>query len=86
MAINVNSETACRKAYLNYHCYGNSMNITAAEMGKITQAWSNRLSSWQATVANDENEYDGDDLCEQEETEVVTDYETLFNQDNKIHW
>lgn len=61
MSININSEAECRKAYLNYHCYGNSMNISASEMGEITSAWSNRLTSWQATVTSDETEYDFDD-------------------------
>ncbi len=61
MAININSEAFCRKAYLNYHCYGNTMGISAEEMGKITQAWSDRISSWQATVSSDENEYEFDD-------------------------
>lgn len=37
------------------------MGLTAEEMGRITQAWPDRLASWQATVANDENEYDFDD-------------------------
>ncbi len=61
MSININSEAACRKAYLNYHCYGNSMGISAREMGEITQTWSDRLSSWQASVSSDENEYEFDD-------------------------
>lgn len=61
MSININSEAACRKAYLNYHCYGNTMGISAKEMGEITQAWSDKLSSWQATVSSDENEYEFDD-------------------------
>ena len=30
-------------------------------MGQITQAWEHRLSSWQSTVSNDENEYEFDD-------------------------
>ena len=61
MAINVNSEAFCRKAYLNYHCYGNSMGLTNEDMSKITSAWPDRISSWQATVSDDENEYDFDD-------------------------
>ena len=61
MSININSEAECRRAYLNYHCYGNSMNISASEMGEITSAWSNRIYSWQATVTSDETEYDFDD-------------------------
>ena len=51
MSININSEAACRKAYLNYHCYGNSMNISADEMGEITKKWESKLNSWQATVS-----------------------------------
>ena len=61
MAININSEAFCRKAYLNYHCYGNTMGISAEDMGRITQAWGDRVKSWQATVASDENEYEFDD-------------------------
>ena len=61
MAININSEAACRKAYINYHCYKNSMGISAEEMGQITQAWSNKISSWQASVSSDDNEYEFDD-------------------------
>ena len=61
MSININSEAWCRKAYLNYHCYGNSMNISADEMGEITKRWESKLTSWQATVSNDENQYEFDD-------------------------
>lgn len=61
MLININSEAFCLKAYLNYHCYGNTMNLTAEEMGLITQAWKDRIPSWQATVSSDENEYEFDD-------------------------
>ena len=61
MSININSEAACRKAYLNYHCYGNTMGITTKQMGEITARWESRLSSWQTTVSNDENQYEFDD-------------------------
>ena len=61
MAINVNSEAECRKAYLNYHCYGNSMGISAEDMGRITAAYEGRIASWQDTVTSDETEYDFDD-------------------------
>ena len=61
MSININSEAFCRKAYLNFHCYGNTMNISSEDMGKITQAWEGKIQSWQATVASDENEYEFDD-------------------------
>lgn len=59
--ININSEAWCRKAYLNYHCYDNSMGLSARDMAKITQQWSDRLASWQNSVSSDENEYDFDD-------------------------
>ncbi len=61
MSIKIESEAYCRKAYLNYHCYGNTMGITAKEMGEITTAWKNKLSSWQESVSNDENQYEFDD-------------------------
>ena len=61
MSININSEASCRKAYLNYHCYGNSMNISASEMGDITETWKDKLTSWQNTMLDDENEYEFDD-------------------------
>ena len=59
--VNLSSEAACRKAYLNYHCYGNTMNLTPQEMGEITSTWSNKISSWQVTVNQDINEYEFDD-------------------------
>ena len=61
MSININSEAACRKAYLNYHCYGNTMGISTKQMSEITARWESRLSSWQTTVSNDENQYEFDD-------------------------
>ena len=59
--VNLSSEAACRRAYLNYHCYGNTMNLTPQEMGEITSTWSNKISSWQTTVNKDINEYEFDD-------------------------
>ena len=61
MSININSESYCRRAYLNYHCYGNTMGITDEEMGQITQTWSSKISSWQNSVSSDETEYEFDD-------------------------
>jgi hypothetical protein len=61
MTINIESEAWCRKAYLNYHCYNNTMGISASEMAEITQTWSGQLSSWQASVSNDQTEYEFDD-------------------------
>ena len=59
--VNLSSEAACRKAYLNYHCYGNTMNLTPQEMGEITSTWENKISSWQTTVNKDINDYEFDD-------------------------
>lgn len=61
MSININSEASCRKAYLNYHCYGNSMGISTKEMTEIKAVWGDKLRSWQKTVAQDENVYEFDD-------------------------
>ena len=58
---NINSESWCRKAYLNYHCYGNTMGLSPADMGEIAQTWANRVTSWQNSVSSDETDYDFDD-------------------------
>lgn len=73
MSINISSEAACRKAYLNYHCYGNTMGIKPEEMGQITQAWADRIDSWQDTVSDDVIEYEFDD----------TDFEKYHKDDFK---
>lgn len=59
--------------------------ITTEEYKDLLEAMCGEYSYYDK-YEYDEDEYNGDDLYEQEETEVVTDYETLFNQDNKIHW
>lgn len=58
MTDKINSEATCRKIYLNAHCYENSLGTSASDMGKITQAWSDKVPSWQNTVSSDENEYE----------------------------
>ena len=50
--ININSEASCRRAYINYHCYENSMGVTMREMAQIEQRWQNRLASWQNSVSS----------------------------------
>ena len=59
--INLSSESWCRQAYLNYHCYGNTMGLTPVQMGQICGAWSDRVESWQDSVTTDETEYVFDD-------------------------
>lgn len=62
VSFDINSEAYCRKAYLNYHIYGNTMGITASQMGQICQTYSGRLESWQSSASgNDENIYEFDD-------------------------
>ena len=61
MAFNINSSTECMRLYIDYHCYGNRLGTTAEQMGQITQKWQGLLPSWQASMANDENEYEFDD-------------------------
>ena len=61
MPINFNSEAYCRKVYLDYHCYGNTLNTSPQDMGKITQKWADRIPSWQESVSNDQVEYEFDD-------------------------
>ena len=59
--INLSSEAWCRQAYLNYHCYGNTMGYTPMQIGQICGAWPDRVESWQLSVSNDQVEYDFDD-------------------------
>lgn len=68
--INLSSESWCRQAYLNYHCYGNTMGLTPVQMGQICGAWSDRVESWQDSVTTDETEYVFDD----------SDYDEYINQ------
>ena len=71
--INIGSEVWCRQAYLNYHCYGNTMGLTPVQMGQICGAWSDRVESWQDSVTTDETEYVFDD----------SDYDEFIEQGKK---
>lgn len=66
MAININSESECRAAYLNYRLYNNTKNISDEEIGAITDRWSSYLNSWEASVSSDQNEYEISDEDTQE--------------------
>lgn len=59
--VNLNSETSCRRAYLNYHTQGNTLNISAYEMGQIASRWGDHLEDWQKYAGEDFTEYDFDD-------------------------
>lgn len=52
MSININSETDCMRAYLNYHCYENWRGITDDEKGQIVA---------KATVGSEDTQYEFDD-------------------------
>ena len=60
--INLESQESCWRAYLNYHCYGNSMGITGEEMGAIVNRWGDQIPTWQKNAqTNDEVKYEFDD-------------------------
>ena len=60
--INLESQESCWRAYLNYHCYGNSMGITGEEMGAIINRWGDQIPTWQKNAqTNDEVKYEFDD-------------------------
>lgn len=43
----LNSISSCQKAYINYHCEGNSMNVTKQEMCEIVRRYGDYLGTWQ---------------------------------------
>ena len=60
--INLESQESCWRAYLNYHCYGNSMGITGEEMGAIVNRWGDQIPTWQKNAqTKDEVKYEFDD-------------------------
>lgn len=66
--IDYNSETSCRRAYLNYHCYGNSMNVSREQIKEISARWSDKISSWEPSDQNDyEIDFDGNDYNDRKE-------------------
>lgn len=59
---NIESQETCWRAYLNYHCYGNTMNISPEEMGAIVNRWSDQIPMWQENAnTKDEVKYKFDD-------------------------
>lgn len=58
---NINNPDSCQRAYLNYHCYGNTMNISPADMGAIISRWGDKVESWEKTATtNDQIDYEFD--------------------------
>ena len=78
MSISVNevmsmSTTECMRLYRNYHCEGNSLNISPEAMGYIGVKYDNLLPSWQSSMG-DENEYLFDD----------SDYKDFYQQGREL--
>ena len=55
------SQAYAYKCWYNYNYGGNTMKISAKDMGELTQTWSGELKNWRATASNDENAYEIDD-------------------------
>ena len=78
MSISVNevmsmSTAECMRLYRNYHCEGNSLNVSPEAMGYIGVKYDNLLPAWQGTM-NDENEYLFDD----------SDYKDFYQQGREL--
>ena len=51
------SEAYARQCFINYNYKGNTMGITASEMGEVTSHWSSRVNSWKNYKEKDSNDY-----------------------------
>lgn len=61
VTFNINNPDSCQRAYLNYHCYGNTMNISPADMGAILAKWGDKVETWEKSAeANDSVDYEFD--------------------------
>lgn len=58
MSISI-SEGQARLIYLDYHTRGNTMGTSAQEMGAIVSQYADKIHTWQASV--DDNQYEWDD-------------------------
>lgn len=54
------SQAYAYKCWYNYNYGGNTMGISAKDMGEITQTWNSELTKWRATAktSQDENKYE----------------------------
>ena len=57
----LSSQAYAYKCWYNYNYGNNTMQISAKDMGEITQTWSGELSNWRATASDDENAYEIED-------------------------
>ena len=60
MAVMHINQAKAEEMYLNYHCYGNTMNVSNEEMGYIVATYGDLIPDWQATIESDAVEYDYD--------------------------
>ena len=61
----INNPNSCQRAYLNYHCYGNTMNISPSDMGAIIARWGDKVESWEKTATTKDSvdyEFDNSDF------------------------
>lgn len=82
------SEAYARQCFINYNYKGNTMGITASEMGEVTSHWSSRVNSWKNYKENDSNDYniseeDWNQGHEDAKNDLGYDYE---KQNNKMVW
>ena len=54
------SQSYAYKCWYNYNYGGNTMGISAKDMGEITQTWNTELTKWRKTAksSHDENKYE----------------------------
>ena len=55
------SQAYAYKCWYNYNYGGNTLGISAGDIGKITQTWNSELTNWQNTAMDDENAYEIED-------------------------
>ena len=60
MSISI-SEAQARLIYLDYHTRGNTMGTTPQEMGAIVSQYPDKIHNWQASVDNNQYEWDDSD-------------------------
>lgn len=52
------SQSYAYKCWYNYNYGGNTMKISAADMGELTQTWNSQLANWKVSAEKDVNKYE----------------------------
>ena len=70
MAQALYSPTYAKKCWMNYYYQGNSMNISATEIGQIEATWHKEVKDWKTTATRDVNKYEiiDDDIDKAKDT------------------